>query len=252
LLGQPSPARRRDSPVRAFQAVGGSPLFIKSGAGAIIQDVDGNRFIDYVMSWGPLIHGHAPAGWCKRSPRGATRHQLRRTVTARARARRTVQRLMPSLERVRFVSSGTEAAMSAIRVARAYTRATRSSSSKAAITATPDAFLVKAGSGALTLGIPTSPGVPAPVAADTLLARYNDLSSVDALLARARGQRAPRSSSSRSPATSASSHRRGLPDRNCVSGARAAEACWCSDEGHSPASARRPGARRQSSACTRT
>ncbi len=115
-----------DSPVRAFQAVGGSPLFIKSGAGAIIQDVDGNRFIDYVMSWGPLIHGHAPRG-------------LVRAITAAARRGTSfgapsplehelgerVRELMPSLERIRFVSSGTEAGMAAIRVARAFTGRTR-------------------------------------------------------------------------------------------------------------------------------
>jgi len=172
-----------DSPVRAFHAVGGSPLFITRGAGAIIQDVDGNRFIDYVMSWGPLIHGHAPRGLVQSITAAARRgtsfgapspleHELGEQV----------QRLMPSLERVRFVSSGTEAAMSAIRVARAYTRRDKIIKFEGCYHGHADAFLVKAGSGALTLGIPTSPGVPAPVAADTLLARYNDLSSVDALL----------------------------------------------------------------------
>jgi glutamate-1-semialdehyde 2,1-aminomutase len=173
-----------DSPVRAFQAVGGSPLFIKSGAGAVLQDVDGNRFIDYVMSWGPLIHGHAPRGLVQAISATARRgtsfgapspleHELGELV----------QRLMPSLERVRFVSSGTEAAMSAVRVARAFTRRDKIIKFEGCYHGHADAFLVKAGSGALTLGIPTSPGVPAPVAADTLLARYNDLASVDALLA---------------------------------------------------------------------
>ena len=172
-----------DSPVRAFQAVGGSPLFIKSGAGAIIQDVDGNRFIDYVMSWGPLIHGHAPRGLVRSISAAARRgtsfgapspleHELGELV----------RRLMPSLERVRFVSSGTEAAMSAVRVARAFTGRDKIIKFEGCYHGHADAFLVKAGSGALTLGIPTSPGVPAPVAADTLLARYNDLPSIDALL----------------------------------------------------------------------
>jgi len=172
-----------DSPVRAFQAVGGSPLFIAGGSGAIIRDVDGNRFIDYVMSWGPLIHGHAPAGLVRAIAAAARRgtsfgapspleHELGELV----------RRLMPSIERVRFVSSGTEAAMSAIRVARAYTRRDKIIKFEGCYHGHADAFLVKAGSGALTLGIPTSPGVPAPVAADTLLARYNDLDSVDALL----------------------------------------------------------------------
>ena len=172
-----------DSPVRAFRAVGGTPLFIRRGAGAVLEDVDGNRFIDYVMSWGPLIHGHAPAG-------------LLRAVTAAARRGTSfgapsplehelgerVRELMPSLERVRFVSSGTEAALSAVRVARAYTGRDRIIKFEGCYHGHADAFLVKAGSGALTLGVPTSPGVPAAVAADTLLARYNDLGSVDALL----------------------------------------------------------------------
>jgi glutamate-1-semialdehyde 2,1-aminomutase len=172
-----------DSPVRAFRAVGGSPLFITSGAGAIIRDVDGNRYIDYVMSWGPLIHGHAPRALVQAIARAARRgtsfgapspleHQLGERVRT----------LVPSMERVRFVSSGTEAAMSAIRVARAYTRRDKIIKFEGCYHGHADAFLVKAGSGALTLGIPTSPGVPATVAADTLLARYNDLRSVDALL----------------------------------------------------------------------
>jgi len=172
-----------DSPVRAFQAVGGQPLFVRRASGATLEDVDGNRFIDYVMSWGPLIHGHAPSG-------------LIRTLTAAARLGTSfgapsalehelgerVRTLMPSVERVRFVSSGTEAAMSAIRVARAFTKRDRIIKFAGCYHGHADAFLVKAGSGALTLGIPTSPGVPAAVAADTLIARYNDLSSVDGLL----------------------------------------------------------------------
>jgi glutamate-1-semialdehyde 2,1-aminomutase len=172
-----------DSPVRAFRAVGGSPLFIKSAAGATIHDVDGNRFIDYVMSWGPLIHGHAPKSLVTAIARAARKgtsfgapSPLEHELGERVRT------LMPSLERVRFVSSGTEAAMSAIRVARAFTRRDKIVKFEGCYHGHADAFLVKAGSGALTLGIPTSPGVPAPVAADTLLARYNDLQSVDALL----------------------------------------------------------------------
>jgi glutamate-1-semialdehyde 2,1-aminomutase len=173
-----------DSPVRAFQAVGGAPLFIHRASGALIEDVDGNRFIDYVMSWGPLIHGHAPRPLIKAITAAARRgtsfgapsaleHELGEAVRAR----------MPSMERVRFVSSGTEAAMSAIRLARAFTGRDRIIKFEGCYHGHADAFLVKAGSGAMTLGIPTSPGVPAPVAADTLLARYNDLASVDALMA---------------------------------------------------------------------
>ena len=172
-----------DSPVRAFQAVGGSPLFIRRASGAIIEDVDGNRFIDYVMSWGPLIHGHAPRSLVRAIAAAARRgtsfgapSPLEHELGERVRA------LMPSIERVRFVSSGTEAAMSAIRVARAFTRRDQIVKFEGCYHGHADAFLVKAGSGAMTLGIPTSPGVPAPVVAGTLLARYNDLRSVDALI----------------------------------------------------------------------
>jgi glutamate-1-semialdehyde 2,1-aminomutase len=172
-----------DSPVRAFQAVGGTPLFISRASGATIRDVDGNSYIDYVMSWGPLIHGHAPRGLV-RAISAAARHgtsfgaptALEHELGALVRA------LMPSLERVRFVSSGTEAAMSAIRVARAFTNRPRIVKFAGCYHGHADAFLVQAGSGALTLGTPTSPGVAPAVAADTLIARYNDLASVDALI----------------------------------------------------------------------
>jgi glutamate-1-semialdehyde 2,1-aminomutase len=173
-----------DSPVRAFQAVGGSPHFIRRGAGAIIEDVDGNRFIDYVMSWGPLIHGHAPRALIKAITAAAKKGTSFGAPSAlEHELGEAVRQLVPSMERVRFVSSGTEAAMSAIRVARAFTGRDRIIKFEGCYHGHGDAFLVKAGSGAMTLGIPTSPGVPAPVAADTLLARYNDLASVDALLA---------------------------------------------------------------------
>jgi glutamate-1-semialdehyde 2,1-aminomutase len=168
-----------DSPVRAFKSVGAAPLFIARAAGSRLEDVDGNVFIDYVMSWGPLIHGHAPAG-------------LVRALAAAARLGTSfgapsplevelgeqVRRMMPALERVRFVSSGTEAAMSAIRVARAATGRDKIVKFEGCYHGHADPFLVKAGSGALTLGTPTSPGVTAAAAADTLLASYNDLDSV--------------------------------------------------------------------------
>jgi glutamate-1-semialdehyde 2,1-aminomutase len=171
-----------DSPVRAFQAVGGIPLFVTRGSGATITDVDGNRYIDYVMSWGPLIHGHAPAGLVKAIARAARlgtsfgapsplEHELGEQVRA----------LMPSIERVRFVSSGTEAAMSAARAARAFTGRDKIVKFAGCYHGHADGFLVKAGSGATTLGVPTSPGVAKAVAADTLLARYNDLASVEKL-----------------------------------------------------------------------
>jgi glutamate-1-semialdehyde 2,1-aminomutase len=172
-----------DSPVRAFTSVGGAPRFVKRAAGARLTDVDGNTFIDYVMSWGPMIHGHAPRGQVK-----AITAAVRRGTSFGAPSPlehelgERVRELMPSLERVRFVSSGTEAAMSVVRVARAFTRRDKIIKFEGCYHGHADAFLAKAGSGATTLGIPTSPGVAAAVAADTLLARYNDLSSVDALL----------------------------------------------------------------------
>jgi glutamate-1-semialdehyde 2,1-aminomutase len=171
-----------DSPVRAFTSVGGTPLFISRASGARIEDVDGNRFIDYVMSWGPLIHGHAPRGLVKAIGAAARRGTSFGAPSAlEHHLGERVRTLMPSMERVRFVSSGTEAAMSAVRVARAFTRRDRIIKFEGCYHGHADAFLVKAGSGATTLGIPTSPGVPAAVTAGTLLARYNDLASVSAL-----------------------------------------------------------------------
>ena len=160
------------------------------------------------MSWGPLIHGHAPRALVQAISAAARRgtsfgapSPLEHELGERVRT------LMPSIERVRFVSSGTEAAMSAIRVARAYTRRDKIIKFEGCYHGHADAFLVKAGSGALTLGIPTSPGVPAPVAADTLLARYNNLSIGGRAAHASTTARSRRSSSSRSPAISASSRR---------------------------------------------
>ncbi len=178
-----------DSPVRAFKSVGAAPLFINRAYGARLEDVDGNVFIDYVMSWGPLIHGHSPKGLVK-ALAAATKlgtsygapSPLEVTLGER------VRRLMPSLERVRFVSSGTEAAMSAVRVARASARRDKIVKFEGCYHGHADSFLVQAGSGALTLGTPTSPGVTKAAAADTLLASYNDLSSVERVFNANRGQ----------------------------------------------------------------
>lgn len=171
-----------DSPVRAFGSVGAEPPFIRRARGAVIEDVDGIRYLDYVMSWGPLIHGHAPP-------------ELTRAITQAARSgtsfgaptaievelAQQVCRLVPSVERIRFVSSGTEAAMSAVRVARAATGRDKVIKFAGCYHGHADGFLVQAGSGALTLGVPTSPGVPSATAAETLIAHYNDLASVRAL-----------------------------------------------------------------------
>src|SRR5258706_1576760 len=168
-----------DSPVRAFKAVGASPRFIHRASGSRIVDIDGNSYVDYVMSWGPLIHGHAPRGLVTALSAAARRgtsfgapSPLEVALGERVRA------LMPSMERVRFVSSGTEAAMSAVRVARAATSRDVIVKFEGCYHGHADAFLVKAGSGALTLGTPTSPGVTRAASVDTLVASYNDLDSV--------------------------------------------------------------------------
>jgi glutamate-1-semialdehyde 2,1-aminomutase len=178
-----------DSPVRAFKAVGATPLFIVRGRGATIEDADGHKYIDYVMSWGPLIHGHAPKGLLKALAATASRGTSFGAPTElETQLAHRLAMLMPSIERVRFVSSGTEAAMSAARVARAATKRDKIIKFEGCYHGHADAFLVKAGSGAMTLGVPTSPGVAAAAAADTLVARYNDLESVRDVLERADGQ----------------------------------------------------------------
>jgi glutamate-1-semialdehyde 2,1-aminomutase len=168
-----------NSPVRAFKAVGAAPLFIRRARGCRLQDVDGNTYIDYVMSWGPLIHGHAPPGLVKMlagAARQGTSYGAPSPLEVELGER--VRRLMPSIQRVRFVNSGTEAAMSAVRVARAATKRELIVKFEGCYHGHADAFLVRAGSGALTLGTPTSPGVTAAAAADTLIASYNDVASV--------------------------------------------------------------------------
>src|SRR3954454_25032113 len=178
-----------DSPVRAFKAVGATPLFIVRGRGATIEDADGHKYIDYVMSWGPLIHGHAPKGLLKTLAATAARGTSFGAPTElETQLAHRVAMLMPSIERVRFVSSGTEAAMSAARVARAATKRDKIIKFEGCYHGHADAFLVKAASGAMTLGVPTSPGVATAAAADTLVARYNDLDSVRDVLDRAGGQ----------------------------------------------------------------
>ena len=171
-----------DSPVRAFKAVGGHPVFVSRARGSHLEDVDGHVYVDYVMSWGPLIHGHAPRGLVKALAAAAARGTSFGAPTElETRLAQRVATLMPSMERIRFVCSGTEAAMSAVRVARAATGCDRVIKFEGCYHGHADAFLVQAGSGAMTLGVPTSPGVTSGAARDTLLARYNDLSAVEAL-----------------------------------------------------------------------
>jgi glutamate-1-semialdehyde 2,1-aminomutase len=178
-----------NSPVRAFKAVGGSPHFIARARGAYITDVDGNTFIDYVGSWGPMIHGHAPRGLSSAIARQA---KLGTSYGApsplEVELAELVRTLVPSLERMRFVNSGTEATMSAARVARGATGREKIIKFEGCYHGHADSFLVAAGSGALTFGTPTSPGVPAGAVAPTLLANFNDLRSVEQLFDANRGQ----------------------------------------------------------------
>ena len=171
-----------DSPVRAFKAVGGAPRFIRRARGAEIEDVDGYTFIDYVMSWGPLIHGHAPRGLLKALAavaRDGTSFGAPTELEVRLAER--VRKLMPGLEMLRCTSSGTEATMSALRVARAAVGREKVIKFAGCYHGHADGFLVEAGSGALTLGVPTSPGVTPSIAAATLTAEYNDMRSVEQL-----------------------------------------------------------------------
>jgi len=178
-----------DSPVRAFKPVGDTPRFIRRAAKARIEDIDGNRYIDYVMSWGPLIHGHAPAGLVTALGAAARRGtSFGAPSPLEVELATRVQALMPSMEMLRFVSSGTEAAMSAVRVARAATGRDKIVKFAGCYHGHADAFLVQAGSGALTLGTPTSPGVPAAAVENTLVATYNDLDSVEAVVRANPGQ----------------------------------------------------------------
>jgi glutamate-1-semialdehyde 2,1-aminomutase len=168
-----------DSPVRAFRAVGGQPLFIERGEGPYLYDVDGNRFIDYVLSWGPLILGHAHpdvVGAVKLAAEKGTSYGAPSPLEIDLAS--LIQKFMPNLEMMRFVNSGTEATMSALRLARAFTERSKIIKFEGCYHGHADLLLVQAGSGVATLGLPDSPGVPPGTVQDTLVARYNDLDSV--------------------------------------------------------------------------
>ncbi|KAA9339434.1 glutamate-1-semialdehyde-2,1-aminomutase [Hymenobacter busanensis] len=178
-----------NSPVRAFRAVGGHPVFMKSAQGAWLTDVDGNRYLDFINSWGPMILGHAP-----QVVLDAVQHALPDSLSFGAPTRREVEmaelicEMVPSVEKVRLVNSGTEATMSAIRVARGYTGRAKILKFEGCYHGHGDSFLISAGSGALTLGTPDSPGVTQGVAQDTLTAPYNDLAATRQILEANPGQ----------------------------------------------------------------
>ena len=171
-----------NSPVRAFASVGGHPPFIAHGTGATLVDVDGNEYLDYVGSWGPLLFGHADPDILEAVHTAAERGTSFGAPTeAEVELAERVIRLVPSIEKVRLVNSGTEATMSAVRLARGVTGRPRFVKFTGGYHGHGDAFLIQAGSGAATLGVPSSPGVPEGTARDTLAATYNDVGSVEAL-----------------------------------------------------------------------
>ena len=168
-----------NSPVRAFNAVGGQPFFVDRAQGPYVWDADGNRYIDYVCSWGPLILGHSPRDVVEAVISAARKgtsfgapHEGEITLA------QEVCRMMPSVELVRMVNSGTEATMSAVRLARGFTGRAKIVKFEGCYHGHADAFLIKAGSGAATFGVPNSPGVTESTVSDTLIAAYNDLETV--------------------------------------------------------------------------
>ena len=172
-----------NSPVRAFRSVGGTPLFFKSAKGSILTDVDDKNYIDYIGSWGPMILGHCHepiVETLKKATENTT--SFGAPTKLEADIAELICEMVPAVEKVRMTNSGTEACMSAIRVARGYTNKEKFIKFEGNYHGHADAFLIKAGSGAITLGVPNSPGVTKGTAKDTLLAPYNDLSTVKKII----------------------------------------------------------------------
>src|SRR5215203_741649 len=172
-----------NSPVRAFRAVGGNPIFMKSAKGAYLFDEDGNAYVDLINSWGPMILGHAYPAVEEAVKAALTGSPSFGAPTAReVEMAELICSIVPSIERVRMVNSGTEATMSAVRVARGFTGRDKIVKIEGCYHGHGDSFLIAAGSGALTFGNPDSPGVTKGTAQDTLIARFNDLKSVELLI----------------------------------------------------------------------
>lgn len=173
-----------NSPVRAFKSVKRNPVYIKSAKGEYIKDIDGNKYLDFVASWGPLILGHSPKNVVKAIKKAAKKGTSYGAPTIiESKMAELIVKMVPSIEVVRMVNSGTEATMSAMRLARGYTGREMFVKFEGNYHGHADSFLIKAGSGAITLGLPDSPGVTAGTAKDTLLAKYNDIQSVEKLFA---------------------------------------------------------------------
>ncbi|MEC8536481.1 MAG: aminotransferase class III-fold pyridoxal phosphate-dependent enzyme, partial [Bacteroidota bacterium] len=168
-----------NSPVRAFKAVGGTPVFVEKAEGAYLYDVDGNRLIDYINSWGPMILGHAypPVvdAVIKKAKKGTS---FGIPTDIETKIAELVVSMVPNIDQVRFVNSGTEACMSAVRLARGFSNREKIIKFAGCYHGHSDSFLIQAGSGAVTLGSPSSPGVTQGTAKDTLLAPYNNLEAV--------------------------------------------------------------------------
>ena len=178
-----------NSPVRAFKSVGAQPIFIERAAGSKIYDVDGNEYVDYVGSWGPMILGHCHPKVVEAIQQAATKGASFGAPTAlETELAELVSRAYPNIEKVRMVSSGTEATMSAIRLARGFTGRDKILKFDGCYHGHADSLLVKAGSGAATFGVPTSPGVPADFAKYTLTANFNDLAEVEQMAAANKGE----------------------------------------------------------------